>query len=79
MEDNTTGKSSHLLQRRFRSADDEVESEGVARMREAAGKSFEVSKMTAEESAAEVVGEAVDKVKDKLSNDDEKFRHHDEL
>ena len=52
------------------------------RMKDAAEKSFEVSKITAEESAksaAKVVGEAVYKVKDKLSDDDEEPHQHVEL
>ncbi|KAJ9170289.1 hypothetical protein P3X46_018409 [Hevea brasiliensis] len=66
----------------FRVAD-EVESQGGGKMKEAAGKSFEVSKTTAKESAksaANVVGEAVQKVKDKLSDEEEKKSHtHEEL
>ncbi|XP_050208176.1 uncharacterized protein LOC126657515 [Mercurialis annua] len=55
----------------FRGEGGDISGEG---MKEAAGKTFEVGKTTAEESAksaAKVVGEAVHKVKDKLSNDDE--------
>lgn len=66
-----------------RGSDDEGKSQDGGKMKEEAGKSFEVSKMTAEESgksAEKVVGEAADKVKDKLSRDDEEKSHpHEEL
>ncbi|EEF28761.1 conserved hypothetical protein [Ricinus communis] len=64
----------------FRGQDQEVDGAG-GRMKEAAEKSLEVGKVTAEESAksaAKVVGEAVHKVKDKISNDEESHQH-DEL
>lgn len=66
-----------------RGSDDEGKSQDGGKMKEEAGKSFEVSEMTAEESgksAEKVVGEAADKVKDKLSRDDEEKSHpHEEL